>query len=266
MPTASGHRSRETSTTLTTESLLRLADRNIAAIHVQGFYSAETARQAARAALRHPALGSYHKELSSSVGRVHMPHVDTAFDPDLIRRYHDGAVPAIHDVRSVFLPHLSPVDHLRLLLEELWPSGAGLLRLRNRACFVGALRVFQPGVSRLLPHNDRLAQETDAPEAGLFHEQLTANIYLDVPADGGELLLWLREPTEAETRVILDVEGLPPESIEPPVLRFHPGPGDLIIFSSAMLHAVTSSPTGHRVGMAAFIGCAGPEVPLAYWS
>ncbi|MEU3653426.1 2OG-Fe(II) oxygenase [Streptomyces sp. NPDC032161] len=256
----------ETATALTAESLLRLAAREIAAIHVPGFYPADFARQAAERTLRHRALGSYHKELSSSVGRVHMPHVDTAFDPELIRQYNDGAVPAIHDIRSMFLPQLSPIDHLRLLLQELWPAGANLLRLRDRACFVGALRVFQPGVSQLLPHNDRLEQETDAPEAAGLVEQLTANVYLEVPDDGGELLLWLREPTAEESKVILDVEGLSPDTVEPPALRFHPRPGDLIVFSSAMLHAVTSSPTGHRVGMAAFIGSTGPDRPLVYWS
>lgn len=251
---------------LTPQSLRQIANREIAAIHVPGFFPADVAAHAAGQALRHAELGSYHKKLSSSVRRVHMPHVDTKFDDKLSMRYHDGAVPAIHDIRAVFAPQLSPIDHVRLLLQELWPAGAQLLRLRGRACFVGALRVFEPGVSELLPHNDRLEQETDAPEAAGLAEQLTANAYLRVPAVGGDLLLWLREPTESETKIILEVEGLSPGSVGPPVLRLHPQAGDLIVISSAMLHAVTSSPDEYRVGMAAFIGCAGQDKPLVYWS
>jgi len=46
----------------------------------------------------------------------------------------------------------------------------------------------------------------------------------------------------------------------------HPDAGDLIIFSSRMLHAVTPSQDSYRIGMAAFIGCYGPDRPLSYWS
>jgi hypothetical protein len=59
---------------------------------------------------------------------------------------------------------------------------------------------------------------------------------------------------------------LEPDSIEPPALTFHPNAGDLIIFSSAMLHAVTSATGKHRVAMASFIGYKNPEQPLFYWS
>ncbi|MFD5186163.1 2OG-Fe(II) oxygenase [Streptomyces sp. NPDC058372] len=254
------------SSELTTESLLALSERRIAAIHIKGFHDRDAADAVAERALTHEALGSYHKELASSVSRVHMPHVDTAHDPELIDAYHRQALGAIDDVRSMFAPHASPVDRLRLLLQEMWPAGANLLRLGGRTCFIGALRVFRPGVSQLLPHNDRLRQETDAPEARNLTEQLTANVYLRVPETGGELHLWLREPDEAETERILAVEGLDPSTIESPTLTIHPDAGDLIVFSSAMLHAVSPSSVGPRVGMAMFIGCANAKYPLVYWS
>jgi hypothetical protein len=116
------------------------------------------------------------------------------------------------------------------------------------------------------PHNDRIDQETDASEIAGLTEQLVANVYLQVPDEGGDLQLWLRDPTDQEKQTILEVEGLEPDSIEPPALTFHPSAGDLIIFSSAMLHAVTSAAGQHRVGMASFIGCKATEEPLFYWS
>jgi len=265
MPAGGAH-STTVANELTTESLLRLSNREIGAIHVKGFYPADIAQAIADKVITHPDLGHYHKKYTSSVGRVHMPHIDTKWDPVETKKYHDKALSSINDVRSLFFPRISPVDYVRLLLQELWPAGANLQRLRARACFVGAFRVFQPTTSRFYPHNDRLDEETDAPEIQHFHEQLVANLYLKVPADGGELQLWLRDPTEDEMEVIRKVEGLQMEDVEPPRLVIHPEPGDLIIFSSRMLHAVTSGSECHRVGMAAFIGCSGPDRPLTYWS
>lgn len=255
----------EVATELTAESLLAVAERQIGAIHVRGYYPADVAAQVARRTLDHPALGHYHKQHTSSVGRVYMPHIDTAWDPELTARYHDAALSSIADVRALFHPYLAPIDRVRLQLQELWPAGANLLRLRRRACFVGALRVFQPSTSKFYPHTDFIEQETDAPEIEGVVNQLVANVYLQVPPKGGSLQLWLREPTAAETDIILDVEGLEPDTVEPPVLEIHPDAGDLLLFSPRMLHAVTSG-EDHRVGAAAFIISKGPEEPLLYWS
>ncbi len=253
-------------TELTTETLLALAGREIGAIHVKGYSPVAIAAEVAQKAIDHPALGHYHKQYTSSVGRVYMPHIDTKWDPELTAKYHDAALPAIADVRSMFHPYLAPVDKVRLDLQELWPAGANLLRLRGRACFVGAFRVFQPSTSEFYPHNDAIDQETDAPEIEGVLNQLVANIYLQVPEQGGDLHLWLREPTAAETEIILDVEGLDPKSVEEPVHVIHPEAGDLIIFSPRMLHAVTPGQGTHRVGAAAFIASKGPAQPLVFWS
>lgn len=50
-----------------------------------------------------------------------------------------------------------------------------------------------------------------------------------------------REPDEEEAEPLLAVEGLDTATIEPPALTLHPNAGDLLMFSSAMLHAVPSS-------------------------
>ncbi|WP_030667704.1 hypothetical protein [Streptomyces rimosus] len=141
----------------TRESLLRPGRREIAAIHVPGFCDRRIAGEVAGKAVRHKALGNYHKKCTSTVGRVFMPHIDTAGNPDLTTRYHDAALPSINEVRALFAPCLSPVDHVRLLLQERRPSGANLLRLRGRPCFVGALRVFHPRTSVFPPHNDHFS-------------------------------------------------------------------------------------------------------------
>lgn len=251
---------------LSTESLLKLARREVGAIHVKGFYPTDVAKTVVDKAINHPKLGYYNKKYTSSVGRVCMPHIDSEWDEELAKKYHTEAVENIQEMRSLFSPYPSPIDKVRLLLQEYWPAGANVQRLYARPCFVGAIRVFKPTVSSFYPHHDRIDEESDAPEVKSLIEQLVANVYLQVPQTGGDLQLWLRDPTEHEKDLIRDVEGLLPETVESPRLVIHPEAGDLIIFSSRMLHAVTPSEEDYRVGAAAFIGCHGVDQPLTYWS
>jgi len=251
---------------LNTQTLLQLATRKIGAIHVRGFYPKAIAERAAEKAIDHPKLGHYNKKYTSSVGRICMPHIDSEWNETAAQEYHSEAVNNIHDLRTMFAPHSTPADHIRLLLQEYWPGGANIQRVHGRACFVGAIRVFKPATSKFYPHHDRIDEESDAPELVGIVEQLVANMYLRTPTQGGDLQLWLRDPSEDEKELIRDVEGLLPESVEKPELVLHPDAGDLIIFSSRMLHAVTPSQDSYRIGMAAFIGCYGPDRPLSYWS
>jgi carrier-protein-independent halogenase WelO5-like protein len=251
---------------LSRQSLLQLAAREVGAIHVKNFYPAEIGKQVAQQAYNHPQLGHYHKKYTSSVGRICIPHIDTESDPEIAEQYYQHAAENIAAIRSLFTPYLAPVDHMRLLLQELWPAGANVQQIYGRSCFAGAIRVFEPKRSEFFPHNDRIDFETEAPEVRDVTEQLVANIYLEVPDRGGDLLLWLRDPTPREHQIIRDVEGLSSDSVEPPALTIHPGAGDLIIFSSRMLHAVTPCATGYRVGMALFIACRAPHLPLTFWS
>ena len=251
---------------LNTQTLLQLATRKIGAIHVPGFYPTAIAEKAAELAIDHPKLGHYKKKYTSSVGRICMPHIDSEWNESAAQKYHSDAIENIHDLRTMFAPYATPADQIRLLLQEYWPAGANIQHLYGRACFVGAIRVFKPSTSKFYPHHDRIDEESNAPELTGMVEQLVANMYLRTPKEGGDLQLWLRDPSEEEKVQIRDVEGLLPESVEDPELVLHPNAGDLIMFSSRMLHAVTPSQNSYRIGMAAFIACYGPDRPLGYWS
>lgn len=250
----------------TRSSLKKLIDRQYGVIHIKQFYQPKIAKILAKKSLTHSAIGSYKKDYLNCVNRIYTPHVDTRNDPVLKHQYHAAAVTNIQELRSFFYPYISPSDYIRLMLEEYWPMGAQMQKLHAKPCFTGAIRVFNPSTSTFYPHFDRLEGETDAPEPKEMLEQLSANIYLQTAKQGGELQLWLREPSETENKLIRSSNGLLPEKIEAPAVSIRPSIGDLIIFSSRMLHAVRPTPKTHRVGMACFIGYYGRNKPLTYWS
>lgn len=251
---------------LSLAALRRVITRESGAIHVPSFYSSPVAASVAENVIAHEGLGTYKKKYTSSVGRLFTPHIDSEWDEEAAAKYHLEATENITAIRRMFLPYAAPIDIVRLLLQELWPAGANLQRLYGRSCFVGTVRVFRPEVSQFHPHHDRIDEESGAPELEGLSEQLVANVYLTTPDEGGALELWLRDPDDEERARIRDVEGLLRSSVEPPALVIRPHAGDLTIFSTRMLHAVTPGRGGHRVGMAAFIGSYGEDRPLRYWS
>lgn len=52
--------------------------------------------------VRHKALGNYHKKYTSTVGRVRLAHIETAWNPELSARYRDATLPSIHERRALF--------------------------------------------------------------------------------------------------------------------------------------------------------------------
>jgi hypothetical protein len=125
-------------------------------------------------------------------------------------------------------------------------------------------RSFEPRTSRFFAHDDFIAQASKAPEVADVHEQLVANMYLQVLEVGGELLLWMQGPTAEEPAVVWDVEGVQLTPSSPPMVALQPEAGDLTIFSSKSPHALDSVEGTPRVGTAAFIGVAGEDQPLRF--
>src|SRR5262249_44274644 len=129
---------------------------------------------------------------ANDIGRVGMAFYESNENQELRCRYYTQAVATIWDIRATCSPFLSPIDRLRLELDETWKPGAMVESLEGHKMFVGLSRVFQED-SEALPHDDILAR--DAPgiiHARELHTQFGANVYLRMPEHGGELELWGR--------------------------------------------------------------------------
>lgn len=183
------------------------------------------------------------------------------------QRYLHGALKSIRTIRGVFAPQLSPMDKLRLELDELWSGGATIANLDDQKGFAGIIRIMKPetmypGIAgrRGICHVDG-----DMTQLGF-----SSNIYLRVPATGGELAIW-NIPLNAKTsrnplyHLISRKIAFDPEIQEilharlPKPLVIKPKAGDLVIIDTSRPHSVFGFARGERISIQSFITTESPR-------
>ena len=184
-----------------------------------------------------------------------------------IEEYFSVARKNMNELRKSCSPVMSPLDTLRCYLDEIWGPGACLQTYKSRKMFVGLSRMVEPNTT-FLAHHDIFEQ--DAPghvEATSVISQFAANIYVQVPDSGGELLMWeMNMPPEEFEKLRGNTYGLEVESLPTPDLVIKPGCGDLFIFDSRKMHAVAPPIDKPRLALSCFIAYRGDDLPLTYWS
>ncbi len=202
-----------------------------------------------------------------SVRRIGMAFYETEGKTELVDQYFARARQHVGDFRRACLPYCSPIDTLRCMLDEAWPPGANLQTLEQRKMFVGLSRLVQPGTT-FLAHHDIFSE--DAPgcvEATSLKAQFGANVYLQMPETGGALLMWNREISPVQFNRMRGLDyGVPVESLGKPDLSVRPCPGDLLIFNSRKMHAVSPGTGRSRLAVSCFVGYRGEAEPLTFWS
>ncbi|MEU4872547.1 2OG-Fe(II) oxygenase [Streptomyces sp. NPDC021608] len=195
--------------------------------------------------------------------------------PEHEERYFADALPAIQSLRDYWSPYLSPIDRLRLELQEGWPAGANMEYLDRRPLFVGQARIFHEG-NGAIPHQDflpwelrnlRKSQQVDG--VAQLTGQLTANMYLQTPQVGGELELWsigYDYGAYDSLRAGPDSYGLHRDQIPGAAMVLKPRDGMLILFHATRVHAVRPSEGADRVAISTFIGVRSVDRPLTWWS
>lgn len=258
-------------THLTADWLRALFEGEICAIRVPGYTPLATCAKLGDWFLETELRENYRHEtyvdgkvetLHYGVDRIGHPYNLTYYaerSSPVVRHYYDNALPSIRLVRQICGPELSPIDRLRLELDETWPTGANIGTFDGPKMFCGIGRVTLPKkrILELQPHCDSL------PLGYSLDGQFSANVYLAVPRVGGELELWDVPPLSQREIIELEQSCNVREMLPPP-LRIHPNVGELIVFNTRKPHAVRSFEDGNRVSIQSFIGFSS-KGPLQLW-
>jgi hypothetical protein len=188
-----------------------------------------------------------------------------------LAKHQEQALTLIKEMRRLVHPYISPIDRLRVELDDIWSYGCTLAKLGDKKVFTGIVREYQedsPGA----PHCDVigwgfLKSYKDKPN---LISNIAANVYLKMSESGGEILLWDEWPTQSEYKIEQNIDD--PVSVgnskktTQPKLEITPNLGDLILFSSMRIHSVKMTKTGVRMTWGCLIGYSGTNDPLVFWT
>jgi hypothetical protein len=190
-----------------------------------------------------------------------------------LAKHQEQAPTLIKEMRRLVHPYISPIDRLRVELDDIWSYGCTLAKLGDKKVFAGQIREYKENGDPGEPHCDVMAQgflEHYKDKPNLI-SNIAANVYLKTSESGGELLLWDEWPTQSEYNLARITDnpnsfGLDSKKIAQPKLEITPNQGDLILFSSMRIHSVKKIKTGVRITMGCFIGYSGTDDPLVVWN
>lgn len=244
--------------------LKSLAKGECSIIHIKTFIDKKSSDKIASGAKK---LG-YKSYLNvPSVRRIGMAFYETEGKKELLDLYFKNTIKCMEELREACSPIMSPIDTLRCKLDEIWTHGAHLQTLFGKKMFVGLSRMVEPNTA-FLAHHDLFEQDApNSPEAKNVKAQFGANIYVQTPKKGGELLMWHMNMEPEKFDELRDGNyGLQVESLGKPDLSIKPDTGDLLIFDSRKMHAVAPPIDRSRLALSFFIAYRGDDKPLTFWS
>lgn len=242
--------------------LEKLFTGDVLVVRIQNFYDTSASDLVAEKLIRSELFGQY--ENAPNIGRVGQAFFENS--PEARERYERDAVKWIQDTRYLCAPYLTPIDKLRLELDEILFEGAALGRHNGRHMYVGLARVLMDGAA-IYPHQDHFHRDIERFKTTTVRTQVACNIYIKPSISGGALQIWANSLSDEDYEAMKDPNGygISRDKLPPPDVTIYPEKGELVLFNANNLHAVTES-EGVRVSVSCFVGYAGHDRPCPMWS
>ncbi len=180
---------------------------------------------------------------------------------DTQHKYYADAAHMRSVIDSICAPQKPPIQLLMEQLQDIWPQGAVAAAFQGQPMFCGIIRAMFPETAHLsetVPHVDCLPLSI----AELEH-QFSANIYIETPPAGGELIIWDTEAFAYDELKRFEGTQLPEHRLQKP-LRIQPRKNELVIINTRRPHAICGFDSGKRISMQSFIGYNAGE-PFYFW-
>lgn len=128
-------------------------------------------------------MGSYAN--APSIGRIGMAYFETTSAQDKQQEYFALQPRWTRQLRECLHPYISPIDMIRVNLDDVWSFGSHLAIMDGKKMFAGLVRYFNKK-SSAEPHQDSLVRNAPNTDLGArITGQLACNVYLKVPSQGG---------------------------------------------------------------------------------
>lgn len=165
-----------TAETLKAKDLLALFRGHVFAIRISEFCPPEICKTIAERLVNHHRLAYYPH--APAIGRVMTAFYEGHFDHEKRKQYYDEVQQTDREFRQLAWPYFNPLDHLRLILEDVWSAGAMRENIHGRPMTFGLAQLFNEGACAL-PHQDFLRMdEPDNERAQTLITQVTALVYV----------------------------------------------------------------------------------------
>ncbi len=251
---------------ITKFNLLKLLNNEIYALRIPGHYAKEACQIVTKNFINSNLVAKYTN--AKDIGRVGMAFYEVQENPTMLDTYYKIAKTNNMLIKETFSPYVSPIDMLMIDLNKAWIPGCKLENLHGENMFVGLLRILDENAS-IHPHQDVLRRDAKtALNAYTLMTQLAANIYLNMPSEGGELQLWANGCSDEEYAKLLTPNDyyVDRRKLTEPIITIKPEAGELVLFNPTRYHAVTAGKGAKRVSVSCFIGYRGEYNPLTLWS
>ncbi len=211
----------------------------------------------------------YSNALDVPVKRIGMTLFETENKSEKLKQYLMEGRNTRDTIQQIF-GKVNPLDQLIEKLSSCWQGGCKIQELFNEKMNPGIIRSFEESANGgLPPHIDSLFK--DLPENNSFNHmqcQLAANLYFGVSEKGGNLDIWNYAPKASELEGLYSgsYDFIDPIKIPTQSQTIKPRLGELIIFRSNCIHAVSSNSVGNRSAASCFIGYYDTSKPLTVWA